>query len=252
MPPLPSTARAGRRLAARDRAARARARPGPAPAQRGGGGAAPPGRLAGGAGWRADRPHPARAARRHRRLGVRGQPAQARARRRLRRMDARRSAWAPRGRWSRSGPGTEVARPLRGPRASEGRMGRRRPAARPGRPCSGGRGSVVARSALRGPRVAPLEALSAGALLVTTPSPGPVPGAARWLVSWTASWSLRDHSPSALAQALAAALARTDADRRAYAQRADALLAPHRAEAIRKTVAERVLPAARRRVATSS
>ena len=90
--------------------------------------------------------------------------------------------------------------------------------------------------------VAPLEALSAGALLVTTPSRGPYPALAM-ARELDGELVAADHSPSALAQALAAALARTDADRRAYAQRADALLAPHRAEAIRKTVAERVLPA---------
>ena len=91
--------------------------------------------------------------------------------------------------------------------------------------------------------VAPLEALSAGALLVTTPSRGRVRPALAMARELDGELVAADHSASGLAQALAAALARTDADRRAYAQRAEALLAPHRAEAIRKTVVERVLPA---------
>lgn len=90
--------------------------------------------------------------------------------------------------------------------------------------------------------IAALEALSAGALLVTTPSPGPYPALvmARKL---DAELVADDRSPAALAQALAVAVRRSDTDRRAYAQRADVLLAPHRTDAIRKTIAERVLPA---------
>jgi glycosyltransferase involved in cell wall biosynthesis len=90
--------------------------------------------------------------------------------------------------------------------------------------------------------VAALEALSAGALLVTTPSPGPYP-ALRMARRLDGELVAADHSPAALARALAAALARADGDRRAYARRADALLAPHRADAIRKTLSEHVLPA---------
>jgi glycosyltransferase involved in cell wall biosynthesis len=90
--------------------------------------------------------------------------------------------------------------------------------------------------------LAPLEALSAGAALVTVPTPGPFPALAmarqldRRLVA-------TDRSPAALADALRAGLALSDSERALYAQRADALLAPHRIEAIARTVSEQVLPA---------
>jgi hypothetical protein len=90
--------------------------------------------------------------------------------------------------------------------------------------------------------LAPLEALSASAALVTVPSPGPYPALtmARTLAPQLVAV---DSSPAALAQAVRAGLALSDADRRGYAERADALLAPHRLEAISRTVAEQVLPA---------
>jgi hypothetical protein len=52
-----------------------------------------------------------------------------------------------------------------------------------------------------------------------------------------------DRSPGALAAALAAAGRMGDGELRAYAERADALLAPHRREAIARTVRDAVLPA---------
>jgi glycosyltransferase involved in cell wall biosynthesis len=90
--------------------------------------------------------------------------------------------------------------------------------------------------------LAPLEALSAGAALVTVPSPGPYP-ALKMARSLALDLVAADRSPAALAQALRAGLALSVADRRDYAVRADALLKPHRAEAISRTVAEQVLPA---------
>jgi glycosyltransferase involved in cell wall biosynthesis len=90
--------------------------------------------------------------------------------------------------------------------------------------------------------LAPLEALSAGAALVTVPSPGPYP-ALKMARSLAPDLVAADRSPAALAQALRAGLALSDADRRDYAVRADALLTPHRAQAISRTVAEQVLPA---------
>jgi hypothetical protein len=90
--------------------------------------------------------------------------------------------------------------------------------------------------------VAPLEALSAGATLVTTPSPGPYPalGMARALAPELVA---SDRSPGALAIALRAGLALSDAERAGYAERADVLLVPHRIGALRRTVAEEILPA---------
>jgi glycosyltransferase involved in cell wall biosynthesis len=87
--------------------------------------------------------------------------------------------------------------------------------------------------------LAPLEALAAGAALVTLPSPGPYPALAmaRGLAPELVA---ADGSPAALARALQAGLRLDDPG---YAVRADALLAPHRPEAISRTLAERVLPA---------
>ncbi len=90
--------------------------------------------------------------------------------------------------------------------------------------------------------LAPLEALSAGALLVTVPSPGPYPALAM-ARELDPDLVAAERSPAALAQTLTAGAARSDDARRAYAERADALLAPHRAEAISRTVAGDVLPA---------
>lgn len=82
--------------------------------------------------------------------------------------------------------------------------------------------------------IAPLEALSAGAALVTLPTPGPYP----------ALRMARELAPSLVSTDLAAALrAGAAVDPADYARRADALLAPHRVEALRRTVAEEVLPA---------
>ena len=90
--------------------------------------------------------------------------------------------------------------------------------------------------------LAPLEALSAGAVLVTVPSPGPYPALAM-ARELDPDLVAAERSPAALAQTLTAGTARSDDARRAYAERADALLAPHRAEAISRTVADDVLPA---------
>jgi glycosyltransferase involved in cell wall biosynthesis len=86
--------------------------------------------------------------------------------------------------------------------------------------------------------IAPLEALSAGAKLVSVPTPGPFPalGLARRLAPELIA---AERSADALAAALAAGAALDDPG---YAERADALLAPHRPEALQRTVEERVLP----------
>jgi Glycosyl transferases group 1 len=88
--------------------------------------------------------------------------------------------------------------------------------------------------------LAPLEALSAGALLVTVSSPGPYPGLA---IARALGPELVAESPSALASALQAGLAMPDADRRTYTARAHEALRPHRPGPIGDTVANRVLPA---------
>jgi glycosyltransferase involved in cell wall biosynthesis len=82
--------------------------------------------------------------------------------------------------------------------------------------------------------IAPLEALSAGAALVSLPTPGPYP----------ALRMARELAPELVSTDLAAALrAGAGVDLADYARRADALLVPHRVEAMRRTVAEEVLPA---------
>ena len=83
--------------------------------------------------------------------------------------------------------------------------------------------------------IAPLEALSAGAALVSLPTPGPYP----------ALGMARELAPALVSTDLAAALRAGAAldDRADYARRADALLAPHRGGGLRRTVAEEVLPA---------
>jgi glycosyltransferase involved in cell wall biosynthesis len=90
--------------------------------------------------------------------------------------------------------------------------------------------------------VTPLEALSAGAALVTTPSPGPYPALSMARALAPALVAV-DRSPAELAHALRAGLALPAAERASYAARADALLAPHRLAALRRTVANEVLPA---------
>jgi glycosyltransferase involved in cell wall biosynthesis len=90
--------------------------------------------------------------------------------------------------------------------------------------------------------LAPLEALSAGAALVTTPSPGPYP-ALRMARALAPELVAADRSPAALAAALRAGLAMNGDIRLAYAQAADERLAPHRREAILATMREQVLPA---------
>jgi glycosyltransferase involved in cell wall biosynthesis len=85
--------------------------------------------------------------------------------------------------------------------------------------------------------LAQLEALSAGAALVTVPSPG----------AYEALPLARQLDPRLvaidLAAALQAGLALSEEERAGYARRADALLAPYRADVVRRTLAERVLPA---------
>ena len=79
--------------------------------------------------------------------------------------------------------------------------------------------------------IAPLEALSAGAALVSLPTPGPYP----------ALRMARQLAPALVSADLAAALRAGAAlrDREDYARRADALLAPHRVEAMRRTMSPR-------------
>jgi glycosyltransferase involved in cell wall biosynthesis len=83
----------------------------------------------------------------------------------------------------------------------------------------------------------PLEALSAGAVLATVPTPG----------SFEALPLARQLAPELvsddLASALRAALAMDDAARRGYAERARELLAPYREDVIVSVVRETVLPA---------
>ena len=82
--------------------------------------------------------------------------------------------------------------------------------------------------------IAPLEALAAGAKLVSVLTPGPYP----------ALRMARALAPELVSDDLAQALRHGAAlDDPTYAQRADALLARHRPEALQRTVAERVLPA---------
>jgi hypothetical protein len=90
--------------------------------------------------------------------------------------------------------------------------------------------------------LAQLEALSAGALLVTMPSPGahPALGLARKLAPELVA---ADLSADGLAGALRAGLALSKPERAAYAERADALLGPHRRGAIVDVVERQVLPA---------
>ena len=85
--------------------------------------------------------------------------------------------------------------------------------------------------------ISQLEALSAGALLVTTPSPGP----------YAALPIARELAPALvdadLASAVAAGLALADADAAGYRHRAAAALAPFRPAAVQRLMGERVVPA---------
>ncbi len=85
--------------------------------------------------------------------------------------------------------------------------------------------------------ISQLEALSAGAALVTVPSAGPYEALpiARRLAA-----GLVDED---LAAALAAGLALDDAELRDYRKRALGELEPYRPAAVQATVAERVIPA---------
>jgi glycosyltransferase involved in cell wall biosynthesis len=85
--------------------------------------------------------------------------------------------------------------------------------------------------------ISQLEALSAGAALVTTPSPGPYEALA---LARRLAPRLVDAD---LASALAAGLALADAELSRYRVAAAAALAPYRPEAVQRTVAERVAPA---------
>ena len=90
--------------------------------------------------------------------------------------------------------------------------------------------------------IAALEALSAGTPLVTVPTPGAfeaLPLARALAPALVAP----DSEPESLARAIAAGLALDEGARSEYARRADELLAPYREDAVRRTIAERVLPA---------
>ncbi len=89
--------------------------------------------------------------------------------------------------------------------------------------------------------VAQLEALAAGALLVTTPSHGPyeaLPLARRLEPALVAA----DRSPQALAAALRAALDLPEPARAEYRERARELVAPYSREELRRRLERDVLP----------
>lgn len=90
--------------------------------------------------------------------------------------------------------------------------------------------------------VAQLEALAAGALLVTTPSRGPYEALApaRALAPRLVA---PERSPQALATALRAALEMPEAARSAYRERARALVAPYSRAELRRRLEHDVLPA---------
>jgi hypothetical protein len=90
--------------------------------------------------------------------------------------------------------------------------------------------------------IAPMEALAAGTPVATVPTPG----------SFEALPFVRELAPelvaaetaaSGLARAIGAGLRLTEDERARYGQRALALLAPYREEAVARVVAEEVLPA---------
>lgn len=89
--------------------------------------------------------------------------------------------------------------------------------------------------------LAQMEALSAGTPLVTVPSGGA--NAALALARELApALVAHERSAGALAQAIRAALAFDPSQRRSYAERATGLLAPYREDALRRRVAQEVLP----------
>ena len=90
--------------------------------------------------------------------------------------------------------------------------------------------------------VAQFEALAAGTPVVSVPSPGPYE-ALPLLRELAPELVTPDDSVDALAQALTTALGWDAAARERYGERARDLIAPYRADALRATVADRVLPA---------
>ncbi len=92
--------------------------------------------------------------------------------------------------------------------------------------------------------LAPLEALSAGCLLVTVPTPGPYP-ALRIARELDPELVAPDLSASALAAALRRALSVGEGARTAYADRARELLAPYDRDLLVDVVRETVLPSLR-------
>jgi glycosyltransferase involved in cell wall biosynthesis len=89
--------------------------------------------------------------------------------------------------------------------------------------------------------LAQLEALGAGAALVTLPATGPYPALAL-ARSLDSRLVARDTSPQGLAQALDVALGMDDGGRATYATRARELLRPHSREELRRRLQEQVLP----------
>jgi glycosyltransferase involved in cell wall biosynthesis len=89
--------------------------------------------------------------------------------------------------------------------------------------------------------VAQLEALAAGALLVTTPSDGPYEalGLARRL---DPDLVAAERTPAALADALRAAAALPEPERTGYRRRAAELVAPYSREELRRRLDDQVLP----------
>ena len=89
--------------------------------------------------------------------------------------------------------------------------------------------------------LAQLEALAAGALLVTTPSDGPYEalGLARRL---DPALVATERTPAALADALRAATALPEPDRAEYRRRAAELVAPYSREELRRRLDDQVLP----------
>jgi glycosyltransferase involved in cell wall biosynthesis len=89
--------------------------------------------------------------------------------------------------------------------------------------------------------LAPLEAMAAGALLVTAPSDGSYE-ALRYVRAIDGRLVAEDLSAQALAHALEIAFGLDAAERSAYRRRARELVQPHSREALRSRLAEAVLP----------
>jgi glycosyltransferase involved in cell wall biosynthesis len=89
--------------------------------------------------------------------------------------------------------------------------------------------------------LAQLEALGAGAALVTLAATGPYPALAL-ARSLDSRLVARDASPEQLARALDVALGMADGERASYANRARDLLRPHSREELRRRLQEEVLP----------